>query len=429
MSASTIAASPVALSTPANPLRVRDFRLLFVGEGISLAGDAFALVALPLLVLALSDDALALGAVMALAGAPRAVLMLLGGAVVDRLSPRRVMLASNLSRLVLTALLAATTLTGTISVPIVLVVTALYGVADAFYLPGQSAILPRILEPVQLPSGNALVASSAQVAMLLGPLLAGALIGAAAHNGSSAAGIGIAFAIDAATFLASVAALALMRPQTSAGASTGGSVLRDIREGVAFAWRHPAFRGVLLLTVAVQALIVGPFSVGLPLLVARRLGDPAAYGLVIAAFSGGALLGMVLAVARRPSPGRFGIVLLAVASILGFGLAGLAFAPSLREFLAIGVVMGAANGWVEIQLTTWLQPRIPAPLVGRIMSLVMVAIVGVVPLSTPVAGALMAVDTVGAIAGAGALMGGLVLAAATRPTFRRLGLVPLADPA
>src|SRR3954447_8489850 len=99
---------------PASPLSVRNFRLLWIGEGISLLGDQFYMIALPWLVLQLTGSALALGTVMALAGIPRALFMLIGGAFVDRFSPRSVMMMSNLARMVLVALLSVLVLTNAI---------------------------------------------------------------------------------------------------------------------------------------------------------------------------------------------------------------------------------------------------------------------------------------------------------------------------
>src|SRR5438876_10478390 len=93
------------------PLALRDFRLLFVGQAVSLLGDQFYLIALPWLVLQLTGSALALGTIMALASIPRAVFMLVGGAFVDRYSPRSVMIWSNFARFVLVALLSVLVLT------------------------------------------------------------------------------------------------------------------------------------------------------------------------------------------------------------------------------------------------------------------------------------------------------------------------------
>src|SRR5512138_1919471 len=93
--------------SPAAVLRNRNFRLLWTGEGISLLGDQFYLIALPWLVLQLTGDSLAMGTVLATAGIPRALFMLVGGALTDRFSPRRLMISSNAVRMILTGLLAA----------------------------------------------------------------------------------------------------------------------------------------------------------------------------------------------------------------------------------------------------------------------------------------------------------------------------------
>src|SRR3954468_1811368 len=126
-----------------SPLSVRNFRLLWIGEGISLLGDQFYMIALPWLVLQLTGSALALGTVMALASIPRALFLLVGGALVDRFSPRSVMLASNFARLVLVVLLSALVLTNTIQIEMLYAFALAFGLADAFYFPGQSAIIPQ----------------------------------------------------------------------------------------------------------------------------------------------------------------------------------------------------------------------------------------------------------------------------------------------
>src|SRR6266498_1924800 len=92
---------------PTNVLRIRNFRMLWIGEGISLLGDQFYMIALPWLVLLLTGNALTVGTVLATAGIPRALFMLVGGALTDRFTPRKLMISSNLARMVLTGLLAA----------------------------------------------------------------------------------------------------------------------------------------------------------------------------------------------------------------------------------------------------------------------------------------------------------------------------------
>src|SRR5512135_244288 len=120
----------VALPTQ-NPMRrvmsLPDFRLLFAGATTSLLGDQFALIATPWLVLQVTSDPLALGVVLALEGVPRAVFMLVGGAITDRFSARTVMLASDVIRLIMTALLAASVFTGAVNVLVIYAFALAFG--------------------------------------------------------------------------------------------------------------------------------------------------------------------------------------------------------------------------------------------------------------------------------------------------------------
>src|SRR5258707_6195091 len=189
---------------PASPLSVRNFRLLWIGEGISLLGDQFYLIALPWLVLQLTGSALALGTILALASIPRAVFMLVGGGFVDRYSPRSVMFASNFARLVLVGLLSALVLTNNIGLEILYVFALAFGLADAFYYPAQTAIVPQLLPQEQLQAGNSFVQGTAQLSLLLGPLLAGALIALLAHSAAGAPGMqgtGLALGVDTLSYV------------------------------------------------------------------------------------------------------------------------------------------------------------------------------------------------------------------------------------
>src|SRR5664279_3237366 len=153
---------------PSGPLSVRNFRLLWIGEGVSLLGDQFYMIALPWLVLQLTGSALALGTVLALAGIPRALFMLIGGAFVDRFSPRSVMIVSNVARMLLVALLSVLVLTNNIRLEILYGFALAFGLADAFFFPGSSAIVPQILAKDQLQVGNTLIQGMAQVSVFLG---------------------------------------------------------------------------------------------------------------------------------------------------------------------------------------------------------------------------------------------------------------------
>ena len=144
-------------------LRLRDFRLLWTGEAISGLGDQFALIALPWLALVLTGSGLALGSVLALMALPRAALMVVGGAYVDRLSPRRVMLASNAVRLLAVTLLGAAVFAGAAQLWMLYAFALVFGIADAFFFPAVSAVVPALVPGEQLGQANAIVQGTGQL--------------------------------------------------------------------------------------------------------------------------------------------------------------------------------------------------------------------------------------------------------------------------
>ncbi|HSL45362.1 MAG TPA: MFS transporter, partial [Anaerolineales bacterium] len=154
----------------------RNFRLLWIGEGISVLGDHFCMIALPWLVLQLTGDSLAMGTVLALSAIPRALFMLLGGALTDRFSPRTLMLASNAVRFVLVSLLTAMVFTNSIAMWMLYALAILFGVADAFFYPAQNSMPPQLVKQDHLQVANSLVQGTMMLTMLIGPALAGLLI-------------------------------------------------------------------------------------------------------------------------------------------------------------------------------------------------------------------------------------------------------------
>src|SRR3982750_4557149 len=150
-----------------NPFAGRDFRLLWVGEAVSAIGDQFALIALPWLALVLTGSALALGGAMALMAIPRAVLMTFGGVAVDRFSPRKVMLGSNAVRLVAVSILGAVVLAGEAQLWMLYAFALVFGVADAFFFPAQTAIVPDLILVAQLALANGIAQRQADLTALV----------------------------------------------------------------------------------------------------------------------------------------------------------------------------------------------------------------------------------------------------------------------
>ena len=272
------------------PLRVRDFRLLFGGESISVLGDHFHFVALAWLTLQLTGSGLALGSVLMVAAIPRTVFILLGGALSDRFSPRSLMLYSNAFRAVVVGVLAALVLTGNAELWHLFIFAAIFGVVDALFYPAVNSILPMLVDEPTLPPANALLQGSQQLAGLIGPALAGLLI--------ASFQIGTAFVVDAISFAIAATAVFFVLGGRRAGhaeASSGGprtTLLGTISAGLKAAWSDPAVRSLILLTAAFNFAFNGPLLVGLPFLAQSSLGGGSAtFGILLSAFGAGSLLG------------------------------------------------------------------------------------------------------------------------------------------
>ena len=181
---------------------------------------------------------------------------------------------------------------------------------------------------------------------------------------------------------------------------------------------------MFILLVAINLFVIGPFQVGVPVLAKRNLVEgAAAFGILVSAFGGGSLLGIILAsVLPKPRPAWFGTVLLSVTGLLGIGLILLVVSTSTPIVAVICLAMGTTMGYVNIKFMTWLQRRVPEQMMGRVMSLIMFASVGVAPVSSTLAGIILNVNLTGLFAGAGALMAAVALVSATMPTVRRMGL-------
>src|SRR5512144_332706 len=159
---SPVAEAP-ARSTRRRPLANRNFRLLWLGESVSLLGDQFYFIALPWLVFQMSGSALAFGTILMVAGIPRAVFMLVGGVMTDRFSPRAVMLVSNLLRFIITVLLALVVVGQMIELWMLYLLAFCFGVVDAFFHPAYRAIIPLIVDEDGLLAGNSILHGTSQL--------------------------------------------------------------------------------------------------------------------------------------------------------------------------------------------------------------------------------------------------------------------------
>ncbi|HEX8991732.1 MAG TPA: MFS transporter, partial [Anaerolineales bacterium] len=387
-------------------MSLRDFRLLFSGAATSLLGDAFAFIAMPWLVLQLTGDPLALGIVLGLQGVPRAVFMLVGGAITDRVSPRWIMLISDSTRLVLTALMALAVFTGQVQMWMLYAFGLAFGLVAGFAVPAENSIVPMLVAEQDLQAGNSLMMGVTQLVGFVGPTVAGIVIGGYSH---SLLGIGLAFAVDAASFAVSAICLWLIRMarrDAKAGTSAGEGIWASVLAGIKYLWDDKVLRLMLMAILAMNFLLVGPLEVGIPVLADRRLAEGAvAFGLLMSAYSGGNLGGYLIAGAlRRPGGTTIRILLIALMVAFGVVIGSLAFLRSTWTDFALLLMLGLGNGYLNIILTTWMQTRTPREMLGRMMSIFMLSNTGLIPVSQAISGAVSKWDLNLLFVGAGALV-------------------------
>jgi MFS family permease len=394
------------------PLRNRAFRMVWLGETVSMVGDQFYLVALPWLALALTGSSLALGLVLMAAAIPRAGLMLVGGALSDRFDPRRIMIASSVARAVLVAVLGLLVWTDAVQLWHLYLLGAGFGAADAFFQPAALALVPRLVPEDRLEASNALVMGSMAVTGMFAPALAGVAI--------AATGTALGFGIDAVTFLFAVMTLLLIRrPPTASGAESepaSNGTLGAIVAGLRYASADAQIRLVLLAVTVINLAVVGPFFVGLPVLVESFDAGPMAYGIVLSAFGGAALVGAIVA-GTLGARARMSLVIPATAGGLAFGMVLIGLAPNAWATALAALPLGAGVGVLQVSGMAWLQRRTAPAYLGRVMSLVMFAIMGLTPISYAIAGAVAESGLAILFIGSGAGMVLLAIATALTPAW------------
>ena len=356
----------------------RDYRLFFVGQVVSVTGTWMQNVALAWFVVELTHSPVDVGLLAFCRFVPFSVFGLAAGVLADRFDTRRLVMATQASAMALSALLATLALTGTAELWHVYVLAALLGTTLVFDAPGRHSLTFRMVGRDELPNAVALNASLFNASRIIGPSVAGLLI--AVTNS------GVAFAINAVSFLAVLTALALMRENEFFAAGRPEkppTLVLGIREGLAYVRRSRRVLTVLLVTLVVSTVGVN-FHVLVPVLAEKTLhAGSVTFGFLSAIFGAGALVGALLAASRgRASTkgllagtGGFGISLLALAPQH-------TFAPAAALLFVTGVcfTLWTANSQAILQLTA------PDHLRGRILSFYLLAFAGTAPLGGLLAG-------------------------------------------
>jgi len=383
-------------------------------------------VALSWLVYRLTDSAFALGLVSFMSQFPSFVLAPLGGVMADRLDRRRLVIATQVLFMIQAAVLAALVLAGTITVWQIVVLATILGTITGFDIPARQSLLVELVEgPEDLANAIALNSSFFNAARLIGPAVAGVLIGWI--------GEGLVFAADAVSYIAVLAGLFAIKLPPRQRPAARDPVWRTLREGFRYAFDFAPIRAILIL-LAMLSIMGMPYVVLMPIFASDILhGGPRTLGLLVSAAGMGALSG-ALYLATRTTVRGLGKVILTCATIFGVGLIAFSFSRSIWLSIAILVATGFGMMVSTASSNTILQTIVDDDKRGRIMSLYTMAFMGMAPVGGLLAGTLAsrigAPNTV--------LLGGLaVLAVAAwfgarlptlhrevAPIYRRLGIIP-----
>ncbi len=263
--------------------------------------------------------------VLAAGSVPRLVLLLVGGAFVDRWGARRLMIGSDVLRGAVMAAAAVITAATSPSLLVLLSVAVVFGVVDAMFLPAVGALPQRLVTADQLARLQGMRMVAQRAAIVFGAPLGGAVV--------ATYGVPAAFAVDAVSFTVSVVALTLVRlrpipaPAAAAQERQRAGVLADVRDGLRVVGQSPLLRTVLVAAAVSELGFSGPINVGVPLLVHDRGWQAAGVGLIVGGFgAGAALAALALAVAGRIP--RAGLAYAVLSLTMAAALAGIGYAPS-----------------------------------------------------------------------------------------------------
>jgi MFS family permease len=341
------------------PLRHRDFRLLWSGQTLTLLGSFVSQVAYPFQILQLGGSALELGAIASIFTATSLVLVLLGGALADRVPRRLLIIATELASGVITAVVALLGYSGTLQIWHLYVAVALFGAASSFSAPAIGALIPELVPEEILVPGNAVRGLSRQASRSGGPIIGGLLV--------ATAGPAAAFALDSLTFFVSALAVWLIRSRPIVAPTKATSIFAEIREGFAFVFATQWLWVTIFGWSLINAGFIGAFVVGLPLLVTDVLRAGAVtFGFINAAMGVGEALGA--AIVGQLHIRRAGIAMYLFAVIGGVGLLLFGLVPTLPGALIAALLIGFSFVCFGVLWESALQRLVPRQMLGRVNS-------------------------------------------------------------
>jgi MFS family permease len=342
-------------------LRHRPFALLWSGQTISRLGDDFYRIALVWWVLQKTGSAVVMGTVLICTTAPMLLFLLLGGALVDRLPRLPLMLISDIVRGAAVGLMAALAFADALQVWHIYIISLIFGLLDAFFLPAYRAAVPELTPAEILPSANSLTSLSSEISGIIGPAIGGGLV---ALGGSP-----IAFGLDALSFfISAICLLPILSLSTPPRPEKHESILQDVKEGLGTVFGTPW----LWITIGVAGIsnitYAGPMGVALPFLIKDHLhADVKALGFFYTFMSLGAMLSASW-LGRYSIIRRRGLKLYGVWMLIGVMVAVMGLPIPIPVILMAAFIIGGANTALSLIWVNTLQELIPRELQGRVFS-------------------------------------------------------------
>jgi len=367
----------VAARQTFHSLRIRNFRLFFTAQLISVSGTWMQAVAQAWLVLHLTGSGVSLGIVVGLQFLPMLLLGPFGGLVADRANKRHLLFATQTGGAVLALVLGILVVTHTVVLWQVYLLAFGLGVVNLFDNPARQTFMIEMVGRDDLPNAVSLNAAVMNATRVVGPAIGGIII--------TVFGLGICFFVNAASYVAVIVGLAMMRVSELHRTEPVARARGQVRDGFRYVWRTPALRNVLL-AVALIGIFAYNFTVTLALLAKVTFGGGAgAYAGLTACMGAGAVVGGLVAAHRsRPTPR----LLQVLALVFGALLAAVALAPTLLVADVLIVFMGAASiGFIATANAT-LQLTADPAMRGRVMALYAMAFLGTTPIGAPLVGAI-----------------------------------------
>lgn len=414
------------MSSPFRALRSRNYRLFFIGQGISLVGSWMTRLATAWLVYRLTDSAFLLGLVTFAGQAPSLFLPPIAGVWLDRWDRHRVLIVVQALSMAQSLALAALTLTGTISLPWIFLLTLFQGIVSAVEIPTRQSLVVRMIDDrADLSNAIALNSSNFNGARLIGPAIAGAVV--------AAFGEGVCFLIDGLSYLAVLAGLLSMRLPPEPPRPARRDIVAELLDGYRYIAASTPIR-TLLIFLGVIGVCSAPYSTLTPLVAGRLLGGGAhTLGFLMAATGVGALACAVRLVLRTSVVGLGRAMAIAVA-VFGVCCALLGLSTQLLLSMALMTATGYGLMYQVVATNTIVQTIVDDDRRGRVMSFYTIALAGSGPVGALLGGSLAArigVQATYVLSGAACALAAFwfwrqlpAIRDAIRPRYIELGILP-----